>query len=230
MKLCSTLFLLFLLDSVACIEVGAARHTDDQLVPFKPSIYDELRPTLYRKLCVTPANYGRMIELPPGPERAEWAVSLSCDEASTTAATCDVTLTRAATNLDYIMQEHRGKDPLKAVNKIKVVREHAPLQKTVAIAVRAAWSQFLRNSKPSPSRPNDVIVLHAPKIEFWLVMPGGNVMKAEMPDSPGKSVVALANIGRLLAKYCEGPQSERAKLSKEIESNARQLTGSVLEK
>jgi hypothetical protein len=223
MKIRSSFLLIFLLDSVVCTEVSAGRHADDHLIPFKPSIYDELRPTLYRKLCVTPANYGRMIELPPGPERAEWAVSVSCDEASLTGETCDVTLTRAAANLDYIMQERRGKDPLNAVNKVKVVRKHAPIRKTVAVAVRAAWLRFLRNSKPSPSRPNDPIALHAPKIEFWLVMPDGKAIKAEIPDRPGESVMTLINIGRLLGKYCEEPESQRASLAAQIELDANRI-------
>ena len=225
MKIRSSVFLIILLNLVVCFGVDAGRHADDHLVPFRPSIYDELRPSLYRKLCVTPANYGRMIELPAGPERGEWAVSVYCNEASVTGETCDVTLTRAAANLDYIMQERRGKDPLKVVNKVKVVRKDAPIQKTAAVAVRAAWLEFLRNSKPSPNRPNDPISLDAAKTEFWLVMPDGKVMKAEAPDSPGKSVMALANLGRLLARYCEGAESERAKVSKEIESNAKQLMG-----
>jgi hypothetical protein len=203
--------------------VGASRHTDNHLIPFKPSVYDELRPTLYQKLCVTPANYGRMVELPAGPERGEWVVSVYCDEASASSGTCDVTLTRAAANLDYIMQARRGKEPLKAVNKVKVIRKQAPIQKTAASAVRAAWIRFLRNSSPSPSRPNDPISLDASKIEFWLEMPDGKVMKAETPNNPGKSVMTLVNIGRMLAKYCEGAESERAKLSKEIESDARQV-------
>lgn len=222
MKMRSSLLLILLLDSVVCMKLGAGRPTDDHLVPFKPSIYDELRPTLYRKLCVTPANYGRMIELPPGPERTEWAVSVSCD-ASVTGEVCEVTLTRAASNLDYIMQERRGKDPLKAVDKVKVVRKHAPIQKTAAIAVRAAWLRFLRNSKPSPSRPNDPIALHTPKIEFWLPMPGGKAIKAEAPDKPGKSVMTLIALGKRLANYCEQPESQRAGLAAQIELDAGRL-------
>jgi hypothetical protein len=225
MRIHSSLALIIFLNSLISIAAGASRHTDDHLIPFKPSVYDDLRPTLYRKLCVTPANSGRLIELPAGPERGEWAVSVYCDEASANTETCDVTLTRAAANLDYIMQERRGKEPLNAVKKIKVIRKDAPIQKTAALAVRAAWLKFLRNSRPSPSRPNDLISLDVSKIEVWLEMPGGKAMKAETPDNPGKSVMAFANIGRLLAKYCEGTESERARLSKEIESNAKQLMG-----
>lgn len=223
MKIRSSLVPIILLNSLVSIVVAASRHTDDHLVPFKPSVYDDLRPTLYRKLCVTPANYGRMIELPAGPERGEWVVSVYCDEASASSETCEVTLTRAAANLDYIMQERRGKEPLKAVNKVKVTRTQAPIQKTAALAVRAAWLKVLRDSSPSPSRPNDLISLDASKIEFWLVPPDGKVMKAETPDNPGKSVMTLVNIGRMLARYCEGAESGRAKLSKEIESDARQV-------
>jgi hypothetical protein len=225
MKIRSSLLLIFLLHSVVCLNAGAGASTDDHLVPFKPSIYDELRPTLYRKLCVTPANYGRMIELPPGPERTEWAVSVSCDEASVTANACEVTLTRAASNLDYIMQERRGKDPLNAVEKVKVIRKQAPIQKEIAIPVRAAWLRFLRNSKPSRSRPNDPIALHAPKIEFWLPMSGAKAIKAEAPDKPGKSVMTLIALGRRLADYCEQPESQRGRLAAQIELDAKRLGG-----
>jgi hypothetical protein len=225
MRIRSSLVPIILLNSLVSIVVGASRQTDDHLIPFKPSFYDDLRPTLYRKLCVTPANYGRMIELPAGPERGEWVVSVYCDEASASSETCDVTLTRAAANLDYIMQERRGKEPLRAVDKVKVARKHASLQKTVALAVRAAWLKFLRNSRPSPSRPNDPISLDASKIEFWLEMPGGKALKGETPERPSESVTTLIKIGKLLAEYCEESEPHRAGLAVQIELNAKRLVG-----
>lgn len=221
----SSLPLIILVGLFVSAAVGASRHTDNHLVPFKPSVYDELRPTLYRKLCVTPANYGRMIELPAGPERGEWVVSVHCDETSASSGGCDVTLTRAAANLDYIMQERRGKEPLEAVNKVKVARKQVPIQRTTALAVRAAWLKFLRNSHPSPSRPNDPIWLDTSKIEFWLEMPGGKVMKAETPNEPGESVATLIKVGKLLAQYCEESEPQRAALEVQIERNAKRLIG-----
>jgi hypothetical protein len=222
MKIRSLLASLILLEFLACSNTHAGNAGDDHLVPFKPSVYDELRPTLYQKLCVTPANYGRMIELPTGPEQTELAVSIYCEETSVSGSTCSVTLTRAGANLDYIMQEQRGRQPLKAVNKVKVVRKDASIPKATAYAVRAAWSRFLRRSKPSPSRPNEPIILHATKTEFWLVTTGKTI-KAETPRSPGQSVMKLVTLGRVLVRYCEEPESARVQLAKEIESDAKQL-------
>jgi hypothetical protein len=216
-------FMCVLVLSAVCIKGRTGSETDDHLIPFKPSIYDELRPTLYRKLCVTPANHGRMIELPAGPDRAEWAVSIFCEEGSHASDACQVTLTRAMANLDYIMQQRRDNAPLKAVNEVKVVRKDAPLQKRTAEAVRAAWLRFLRTSKPSPNRPNDPIILHGTKTEFWLLFSGGKAIKAETPDKPGSSVVTLVKVGRALAEYCETPEGQRAELQSKIERDARGL-------
>jgi hypothetical protein len=168
-----------------------------------------------------------MIELPAGPERAEWAVSVYCDEGSVTGGTCHVTLTRAAANLDYIMQDRRGKDPLKTVDKVSVMRKDAVIQKPVALAVRAAWLEFLHNVKSSPSRPNDPISLDGAIIEFWLVMPEGKAIKAETPDRPGESVRTLINIGRLLGRYCEEPERQRVGLAAKIELDAKHLAAKL---
>jgi len=205
---------------------GRAQRTDDHLIPFKPSVYDELRPFLYKKLCITPANYGRMIELPAGPEHAEWAVSVYCNNSSGSAEVCGVTLTRAASNLDSIMQERRGRNPLQTVGRVRVLRKDARIQKATAVAVRAAWLRFLNNSKPSPSRPNDPVWFDTTKIEFWLEIANGERMKAEIPDAPGNAVMNLVKIGRLLAKYCEGTPLERAGLLNEIRARATDLFGS----
>ena len=220
MKTLSLLVYLITLAST-CIEAQTVRYID-HLIPFKPSVYDELRPSLYRKLCVTTANCGRMIELPAGPEQAESAVSILCSETPDSVATCSVTATRAASNLDYIMQDRRGQNPLEAVDRVKVVRKDAPIEKPTALAVRAAWLRFLRGSRPSPSRASDTVWSDVTKIEFWLET-GRKTMKAEIPDNPGKSITALVSLGRKLFKYCERPANERVELSKEIQAEARRL-------
>jgi hypothetical protein len=219
--------LFVLLDSVACIELRAKQQGVDHLTPFKPSVYDELRPSLYRKLCVTQATHGRMIELPAGPERGEWAVSLHCSEGSASDQVCFVTLTRATANLDYIMQKYRGKDPLKVVNRVRVVRKDAPIQQSVASAIRSAWLKFLQRVKSSPIRPNDPIPLDAEKIEFWIQNNNRTTLKGEVPDNAGKTVTAFVELGRLLGNYCEVPERQRPDVVAKIELDAKRLVARI---
>jgi hypothetical protein len=219
----SFLLLLTALTSLARLE--ARPRQQDHLVPFETSVFDEFRPSLYQKLLVTPGNYGRMIEFVDEPDRGEFAVSVQCEERSVAGKHCSVTLTKAKQNLGSIMVDHWGKRPLELINRVRAIRKDAPLGPATALAVRSAWTKMLRHVKPR--REDGSVVVDALRIEFCIGPPNPAQLFAQIPERPGKSVVALVELGRLLAKYSEAPESARASMEKNIERDARRLAASL---
>lgn len=219
----SFLLLLTALTSLARLEAKPRRV--DHLVPFETSVFDEFRPSLYQKLLLTPGNYGRMIEFVDEPDRGEFAVSVQCEERSGAGKQCSVTLTKAKQNLGSILEEHYGKRPLELINRVRAIRKDASIAPATASAIRSAWTKMLRNVKPR--REDGSVVVDALRIEFCLGPPNPAQLFAEIPVRPGKSVGALVELGRLLAKYCEAPESVRASMEQNIERDAKRLAAGL---
>jgi hypothetical protein len=217
------LFVLLALTSLARLE--ARPHPQDHLVPFRTSVFDEFRPSLYQKLLVTPGNYGRMIEFVAEPDRGEFAVSVQCEEPSGAGKQCSVTLTKAKQNLGSILEDHLGKRPLELIDRVRTIRKDAPIAPATASALRSVWTKMIRHVKPR--REDGSVVLDALRIEFCIGPPNPTQLFAEIPERPGKSVVALVELGRLLAKYCEAPDRVRLSMAKNIERDAKRLAASL---
>ena len=226
MKTRPVLTFLFLLTALtSLVRLQAAPRRVDHLVPFRTSVFDEFRPSLYQKLLVTPGNYGRMIEFVAEPDRGEFAVSVQCEEPSGAGKQCSVTLTKAKQNLGSILEENLGKRPLELVNRVRAIRKDAPITPATASAIRSAWTKMLRHVKPR--REDGSVVFDAERIEFCIGFPNPARLFAEIPERPGKSVVAFVELGRLLAKYCEAPESARASMAKNIERDAKRLAANL---
>lgn len=203
-------------------ELRGPRHTDDHLVPFPPSVYDELRPFVYKKLFLTDANYGRMLEFPQDRARGELAVSVNCGKAAGDDQ-CFVTLTKATKNIGYIREDNLAEFPVTLIEKVRVLRRDAPIPLSTALAIRAAWMKLLQNTRPG--RLDSSVVVDGEKIEFWITTRDGRSLKGEISGRPGTSVIKLVNLGRKLAKYCDQPANQRAKRLEEIKSDATALVG-----
>jgi hypothetical protein len=224
MKTPRTFNFLFLLPALLSLaRVEAARSSEDYLVPFSNSVFDEFRPSLYQKLLLTPGNYGRMIEFVPESDRGEFAVSVQCEERPGAEIQCSVTLTEMKRNLGSILVEHSGKRPLELINRVRATRKDAPITPATALAIRSAWTKMLRHVKPR--REDGSVVVDTERIEFCVGAPNPPRLFAEIPDNPGKSVMALVELGRSLAKYCEVAEPRRAGLAAKIELDARRLAG-----
>jgi hypothetical protein len=215
----SFLLLLTALTSLARLE--ARPRPQDHLVPFETSVFDEFRPSLYQKLLVTPGNYGRMIEFVDEPDRGEFAVSVQCEERSRAGKQCSITLTKAKQNLGSIMVDNWGKRPLELINRARAIRKDAPIGPATALAIRSAWTKMLRHVKPR--REDGSVVVDAERIEFCIGPPNPTQLFAQIPERPGKSVVAFVELGRLLAKYCELPEDQRPGVAAKIEIDAKRL-------
>lgn len=203
----------------------AAPHPDDHLVSFRPSVFDEFRPALYQKLLLTSGNCGRMIEFVAEPDRGEFAVSVQCEELSGAGKQCSVTLTKVKQNLGSLLVEHWGKRPLELINRVRAIRKDAPIAPATALAIRSAWTKMLRNVKPH--REDGSVVVDCERIEFCFGQPDPARLFAEIPEHPGKSVVALMELGRLLAKYCEVEERQRAGMAAKVERDAKWLAASA---
>lgn len=226
MKTRPALTFLFLLPALMPLARLEARpHPEDHLVPFRTSVFDEFRPSLYQKLLLTPGNYGRMIEFVAEPDRGEFAVSVQCEERSGAGNRCSVTLTKTKQNLGSILEENLGKRPLELINRVRAIRKDAPIEHEAALAIRSAWTKMLRNVKPR--RIDGSVVVDCERIEFCIGQPNPMQLFAEIPERPGKSVNALVELGRLLAKYCEVAEHQRADLAAKIELDAKRLAASV---
>jgi hypothetical protein len=211
----------FLLAALFLARLEGAPNPEDHLVPFRISGFDEFRPSLYKKLLLTPGNYGRMIEFVGEPNRGEFAVSVQCGEGSGAGNQCSVTLTKAKQNLGSIMVEHWGKRPLELINRVRAIRKDAPIAPATALAIRSTWTKMLRHVKPQ--RVDGSVVVDSERIEFCIGHPNQTWLLAEIPEHPGKSVLAFVELARSLAKYCEAPGNQRAELAAKIERDAKRL-------
>lgn len=199
----------------------AAPDLEDHLVPFRPSIFDKLRPLLYKKLLVTQGDHGRMVEFVGDPYRGEFAVSVQCDERPGVEKRCSVTLVKATRNFGALLEENLEKGSLDALEKIRVVRRDAPIASSTASAIRTTWRKFLRDIRPR--RPNESVVMDAERIEFFVGAPTTAKNFGEVPDHYGPSISSLVELGRALARYCEAGKSSRVRMAAMIESDAKRL-------
>ena len=204
---------------------GKRERDSDRLLSFTYAFNRELRPTLEKKLLPTPADHGRMIRIPSFPEIGESAVSVDCSTVDRKNATCRVTLTRAQSSMENTMVEYWGKaDAIQKVEEIAVVPKDADIPKATATAFR----DCLRIMIPEPGDPlelHSVTRTHSERIEFWLEEPNMPIRKGECAEKPGRRTKMLIRIGDLLARYCEGPESERSRIAKQIEAEAARVLG-----
>jgi hypothetical protein len=197
------------------------RKVKEQLLSFTYAFDTKLRPLVERKLLVTPGNYGRMIRMHGPSNVGESVVSVHCGtESKDFNAMCQVTVTRATANMDYIWQEHQGDDNAsRYVQDIPIVRRDAQIAKSLAEAFR----QCLRVMIPEPGDPN---VLHPltiadnDRIEFWLEDSPSAPLKGERAEQPGVRTKKLIHIGDLLSRYCEASQSEREVIAEKVKQEA----------
>lgn len=213
---------LFGLSAVILIKsVDGSPHPEDHLVPFRPSIFDKLRPLLYKKLLVTQGNYGRMVDFVGDPYRGEFAVSVQCGERPGLDRQCSVTLVKATRNLGALLEENLEKGSLETLEKVGVVRRDASIAPSTASAVRSTWIKFLRDVRRR--RPNGSVVMDAERIEFFVGAPTPKRNFGEVPDHYGRSISDLVALGRALARYCEETDSARPQLAAQIELDANTL-------
>jgi hypothetical protein len=195
---------------------------DDRLLPFTRFFSEDLRPVLEKKLLVTSANYGRMIRMHGPPDVGDSAVSVYCEEGGADATRCQVTLTKAKKNLDYVFAQNREqKDPLRSVNEVQIIRKDADIPKTTATAFRNCLRAMIPEDGDHRLRPPTIS--DDDRIEFWLAESNAIPRKGERSEHPGNRIKTLVSIGDLLAQYCETPRRQREVIVKKIEEEAARV-------
>lgn len=195
----------------------------ERLLPFTTWFDPDVRPVLEHKLLVTPANYGRMIRMYV-PNVGEYAVSIYSTKAGTADEKCYVTLTKAQTNLDYVMNTHREEtDPLREVRKVKVVRKDAEIPCPTAATFRRCLRALL--PEKGDHRVDPGVGLGFDRIEFWLAERDTGWKKGEAPIHPNERIRALTRMADLLARYCEVTAPSRSAIEKQIEKEANYILG-----
>lgn len=207
--------------AMVATSLNANPPPEDHLVPYRPSVFDELRPLLYKKLLVTSGNYARMVEFVSNPSRGEFAVSVQCDERPGADKQCSVTLTKAASNLGALIEDNLQKRSLQPLEKVHVVRRDAAIDASTALAIRRTWAKFLRDIRPR--RAGGPVVLDGERIEFFFGHPIPKKEFGEVPDRYGESITSLVALGQFLAEYCEASDSMRPRLSAKIQRDAQKL-------
>jgi len=206
------------------VEYPCDNHGIGHLTPFfKGVTYEErYRKLLESRLGLTPFDCGREIVWPDlGPEicvaifsriqnrrRIHW-----------------VTLTVPGKSSFWQVTDGMNRKLLNEASKIPVLRSDAEISEIRANLIREAWSVMIRNAHPEnynrPS-PDGMRVIMGGNTDFYLQTPHG-VQRASFPALPECNSAAhvLLNLCNTLIAYCEAKPSERERLGKRAEAQAK---------
>jgi len=194
---------------ILCATVSAQSQTS-HLVPVKREAggSGEYRRVIYKKLLVTPAQFGRMI-YEPGWADPEWAVSVYGVRATKRAEhpykSYYVTVTRSRSSIWNILEDQRRGDPHEA---IRTSRKDAPISEELAYALQNAWRTMLSRTRAEEKM---YLFMDAPTVEFTLGSQRGEI------TPPRKGLTnEMYEIGVALAKLCDIPADQRAAEEKKL--------------
>jgi len=187
-----------------------------------PSEYPAKEEKIYRKyvekrLCLTPFDCGRFIEMPPF-RKSEFSISVYSGKNGK----CYVTFVDAADNLrDWT---DAGRLPARAKN-VKVRRIDAEVPAATAVLLKDLWRQML-SGRQAPRKDrveSEVMYGDATEGEFSIQIANGKVLRGEtdlIPDL-GKNTAAFVSIGEQLSEYCKAKSSKRSGILANIEKKAK---------
>lgn len=196
----------------ACI-AGTPANERDHLVSFNFEGELDYRPVLLDKLIATNQDYGRFLVLPAF--KGEVAVAVHTGVGRDLENTF-VTYTEADRSLYNAL-----KYPKPDNKEIKITRIDAPIAKSAAQAIAAAWKRMLyRTQAPElgGAFAND-----ATMVEVSLVDKNGEALYGRLPLERGKHTEALYQVGIKLIAYCKADPAKRPAIAQEIERDANAL-------
>jgi hypothetical protein len=208
---------------VECTEASPSVD-QDHLIPTKGEIDQSYQAVLKRKLFVSPADYGRATLL-PSDKSGEYSIAIYSNSHSKTgvSATC----TKSAANLGNSTWEMNPKRIDQSL--IKVTRADVPFPKSTAVALSAAWTGMLAQTREREitQRAGDVVV---DGLQILFSVDNMSRQKTEgilAPDSKGRHTAALRRLSELLSNYCEVNSSRRGGIATEIECEANRLVAEI---
>jgi hypothetical protein len=223
--------LLFLtLGGLACGESKQAEVADvpwgrqpDHLVPLVPEtgIVGQYRDLMFKHLCVTAAQFGRMA-LEIGFYEPEWVLSVFGDEEiginTTQYKSYHITVTKARdsiwTSLPSNNEEHQQKP-------IEVSREDVAIDRQLAVAVQRAWTAMLLQTRYAE---RGSMFTDAPKV--WFAVECRNLfadLYGEITPPSHGLTKEMFDIGVALRKFCELPPQRRTAEEEKLISRLKAL-------
>lgn len=199
------------------VAAGApAASSPDCLWPVDLNFDKEYRQRLEAKLCVTPADCGRIVEMPSFSGDGVAAVY------SRPLASPDGRLEYYVTCTRSVLVSDAGADP----EKWEVRRLDAAVPEAAAVAVKKALLTLLRIPCPKATE-NLSISVDETMFEVAVLEPNKPPLYGALPDEPGKNAKALVLLGSKLFSYCEAAPEERPHIAKGIQIEAEELTNNL---
>lgn len=172
------------------------------------------REVIQRKLCLTPADIARFIQL-PGATNPETVVSVYRVDGHNDRY--KVTCTQSSSSLWETVQ-HPGGPTAKSASRIKVIRCDAELPAYLAQSIHQIWLKMLADVTPE-SIPHGVVYLDGTTEIFTAVKANkkGELEGRAPYDYPKNGKVsALISLAFSLQAYCDPPPEGRDAVSAEL--------------
>lgn len=196
---------------------GLAASNNDHLMPVDGILDPAYYALLTRKLFLTPANFGRILDLPSGGSEIVFAIhSKQLGSSEQVFITC----TRPDQELWFAGSDEQfrfTKDPFVHVTRVDVL-----FPKSAAVAVSEGIKRVLAQRRP-PTKGN-IVTVDGRAIEFSMEDQKRVGTRGILPPfARGKNGAALRRVTDLLRKYCEAKPAHQADLAKRIESEMNEL-------
>jgi hypothetical protein len=192
---------------------SASIAESDHLIPIGEIIPADYYALLQRKLFVSPADFARVVDLPPGGQEVVVAIytvrSRSKEGVQITYTRCDKVLWDVGRD----GQGNVTKEP-----SVSVKRLDAPFPKQLALTVNRAFKRALAERRPRPApRDTDVVTVDGSLVEFSVSGDQRRTARGLLtPDARGKKAQTLHHLKDLLERYCQTPAADRASVGQQI--------------
>jgi hypothetical protein len=199
---------------------SASVAESDHLIPVGEIIAADYYALVQRKLFVSPADFGRVLDLPPGGNEVVVAIytvrSRGEENVRITHTRCDKVLWEVGSD----SQGHFVKDP-----SVSVKRIDAPFPKQLALTVSRALERALAERRPRPPpRATDRVIVDGRLVEFSVPAGERHTTRGLLtPDARGKKAKRLHHLTDLLERYCQAPATERTAIGQQIASEAAKI-------
>jgi hypothetical protein len=192
----------------------------DHLIPVGEIIPADYYGLLQRKLFVSPADFARVVDLPPFHQETVLAIytvrSRSEEDVRITYTRCNKVLWDVGSD----GQGHSIEDPAVSVKRID-----APFPKELALAVARAVERALRDLRPRPPpQPNDRVTVDGGFVEFSVSRGAQSTRGLLTSDARGKNAQRLHHLKDLLERYCRTSPVDRTSVGQQIAIAAAQIT------
>jgi hypothetical protein len=213
--------LMFVLSGVFARDARPASIAEsDHLVPVGDIIQADYYALLQRKLFVSPADFARIVDLPPGGNEVVVAIYTVQSDGHENVRITHTRCNKVLWDVGSDGQGHFVKDP-----SVSVKRIDAPFPKQLAVAVSQAVKRALQERRPRPPpRDTDTVIVDGSLVEFSVSSSPRQTTRGVLtPDARGTRAHRLHHLKDLLQRYCQRPATERPAIALQIASEAAKI-------